>query len=62
MNGMFYNCFSLNSLDLSNFNCDKIKYDSSIAKMFFGCKYLNNDNIKYKDNKIKNQIILDIIV
>ena len=62
MSGMFYNCFLLNSLDLSNFNCDKIKYKSSIEKLFIGCKYLNMDNIKFKDNKIKEQIIIDIMV
>ena len=62
MNGMFYNCYSLVYLDLSNFNCDKIKSNKEMEKMFYGCKYLKLDGIKFKDERIKNQLILDVVI
>ena len=62
MNGMFYNCYSLVDLDLSSFNCVKIKSSKEMEKMFYGCKYLKKEGIKFKDDKINKQIILDLII
>ena len=51
MSFMFNECSSLISLDLSNFNCDKIKYTNSMNNMF---------TIKHKDFKLRGQIIVDL--
>ena len=57
---MFYNCPSLTSINLSNFNCDKIKETTEMEDMFRGCNRLKIENVKYKDFKIRNQLIVDL--
>ena len=41
-NFMFYGCFNLTSLDLSNFKTDKV---TNMIYMFFGCVHLKNLNL-----------------
>ena len=57
---MFHFCKSLTSIDLSNFNCDKIKVTDNIKDMFKDCEYLKIENIKYKDFKIRDQLLVDL--
>ena len=48
---MFYDCLSIEKLDLSNFKTDKIK---NMKLMFHGCKALkelNISNFKFNDSK-----------
>ena len=47
MNSMFSNCYSLNSINLSNFNTNKV---TDMSSMFDGCKSLKN--ILTKNKKI----------
>ena len=49
MSGMFYGCFSLLKLDLSNFNIKKV---TKANGMFFQCKSLKMKNIKINDNNV----------
>ena len=49
MNGMFSNCKSLISLDLSNFNNQNV---TNILLMFCNCESLKKENIITKDDKI----------
>ena len=60
MSYMFCNCSSLTSINLSNFNCDKIKETNDMEDMFKNCQLLNINNIKYKDFKIRGQLIIDL--
>ena len=49
MSGMFYDCYSLISLDLSNFNTQNV---TDMNRMFYRCKSLKRENIITKDDKI----------
>ena len=60
MASMFYNCSSLTSINLSNFNCDKIKETTEMEDMFRSCNRLKIEHVKYKDFKIRNQLIVDL--
>ncbi len=60
MAGMFYNCKSLEKIDISSFNTSKLKNTSS---MFNGCENLttiyvndtwNLDKVEYSDNMFKD--------
>jgi surface protein len=44
MNGMFYQCSSLSSLDLSGFNTQKV---TDMSYMFYKCLFLLNLNISH---------------
>ena len=46
---MFYDCYSLISLDLSNFNTQNV---TNMSGMFAGCNSLKKENIITKDDKI----------
>ena len=60
MHAIFYECSSITSIDLSNFNCDKIKETGNMENMFEDCLKLKIQNIKHRDSKIRSQIIMDI--
>ena len=60
MADMFSYCSSLTSINLSNFNCDKIKETTEMEDMFRSCNRLKIENVKYKDFKIRNQLIVDL--
>ena len=60
MSYMFYNCSSLRSLDINNFNCDNIKTTDKMNEMFKGCEELKIDHVKYRDFKIRNQLLIDL--
>ena len=50
MNGMFWNCSNLTSIDLSNFN---IKQNIDVDILFFGCnslKYINISRLIFEKN------------
>ena len=57
---MFKDCSLLNSIDLYNFYCNKIKETNDMANMFEGCDKLKIQNIKHKYFKIRGQIIMDL--
>ena len=46
---MFYDCNSLKSLDLSNFNTQNV---TDMWFLFYGCNSLKRENIITKDDKI----------
>ena len=48
MSLMFYECSSLITIDLTNFNINNVK---DVANMFRYCKNLKKINIKIKDKK-----------
>ena len=52
MRNMFYGCYSLISLDLSNFNTQNV---TNMNLMFYFCDSLKKENIITKDNKILNE-------
>ena len=60
MSYMFHNCRELISLGISNFNCDNIKTADKMKDMFSGSNKLKIENIKYKDFKIRGQMIIDL--
>ena len=43
MSGMFYGCSSLQSINLSSFNTNNVKY---MSRMFEGCFSLKKENVK----------------
>ena len=45
MNSMFYECSSLTSLNLSNFNTNNVE---DMREMFDGCSSLKKENVKIK--------------
>ena len=49
MRNMFYGCYSLISLDLSNFNTQNV---TNMNLMFYFCDSLKKENIITKDDKI----------
>ncbi len=52
MSYMFYNCSSLTSLDLSNFNTLNV---NNMNSMFYNCSSLSSLNlINFNTNNIKN--------
>ena len=57
---MFSYCTSLTSINLDNFNCDKIETTDKMEGMFEHCDKLNIKNVKHKDFKIRQQLILDL--
>ena len=57
---MFSYCNSLASLDISNFNCNNFKTADKMVEMFKNCKCLKIENVKYKDYKIRNQLLIDL--
>jgi surface protein len=59
---MFAGCISLTSINLSNFNCDKIENTNGMIDMFKDCKSLKIKNIEYIDFKIRSQIIIDLYI
>ena len=42
MEGMFYNCYSLTSINLSNFDTSKV---NNMNSMFYGCSSLTSINL-----------------
>ena len=48
MQGMFYECNSLTSVDLTNFNTENVQ---SMANMFYNCYSLNKINISNFDTR-----------
>ena len=58
MNNMFYNCSSLTSLNLSNFNTNNVKDMEDIFKSLnINCEVISNDNqILEQVKSIKNKI------
>jgi surface protein len=56
MQKMFEGCSSLTSLNLINFNCDKIDSTEKMSEMFKGCQYLTD--VKFKDFKIR--LLIDL--
>ena len=57
---MFFGCESLKYINLTNFNCDKIKTTDEMIDMFKECKSLKIDNAIYKDFKIRSQLLIDL--
>ena len=55
MGGMFLNCSSLKSLDLSSFNTTNV---NDMKSMFHGCSSLKKENVKISKNggKLKEAI------
>ena len=55
MSCIFYDCSSLNSIDLSSFNTTNV---NDMSDMFAGCSSLKKENIKIKNknDKILNQL------
>ena len=51
MSYMFYNCYKLTNLDLSNFNSQNV---TSKSNMFDSYESLKKENIITKDNRILN--------
>jgi len=58
---MFLDCKALTFLDITNFNCEKIKTTDYMENMFKGCIFLKVNKIKYKDFKIRTQAIVDLM-
>ena len=57
MSNMFYNCSSLSSIDLSNFNTNNV---TNMVYMFKGCKSLSSLNLSnFNCDKIKETTYLD---
>ena len=64
---MFDRCYSLSSINLSNFNTNNV---TNMSSMFFGCDSLSNidlsnfntENVRYIDFKIRNQLIIDLMI
>ena len=54
MRAMFYECESLKSLDLSNFNTENVNNMESIFK---GCKSLTKQKVIIRDEKLIQQLI-----
>ena len=58
MNYMFYSCSSLTSINLSNFNCDKIKETNDMENMFnmfSNCSSLTSLNLSnFTTNNVKD--------
>ena len=52
---MFKDCSSLTSINIKNFNCDKIKITDELKDMFKGCNQLKIENVEHSDFKIRNQ-------
>ena len=59
MSSMFYECSSLESIDLSSFNTTNV---NNMSFMFFGCSSLKRENIRInnKDVKLLSHIMEDI--
>ena len=53
MSGMFCDCKSLTTLNLSNFNTQNV---TNMSDMFGGCNSLNRKKIMTKDYKILKEI------
>ena len=51
MDYMFYNCTSLNNINISNFNLENLRYSTH---MFSGC--LNISVIEFKDNTLTKNL------
>ena len=51
---MFYKCSSLNSINLSNFNTNKV---TDMYHMFYNCKNLKKENISIKDENSLKRIL-----
>ena len=52
MNMMFYSCYTLTSLNLSNFDTSSV---TRINKMFYGCNNLEYINLKnFNENKLSD--------
>ena len=60
MDEMFSGCSSLTSIDLSSFNCGKIDPDARMKDMFKYCAKLKFENVKQSDNKIRDQLLIDL--
>ena len=50
MDGMFYLCSSLKSIDLSSFNTTNL---NNMNSLFGGCSSLKIENVKINENGIK---------
>jgi surface protein len=48
MNGMFYNCSSLNNLDVTKFDTKNV---TDMGCMFYNCSSLNNLDVSKFDTK-----------
>ena len=57
---MFFNCSSLISIDITNFNCDTLRTTNQMENMFKGCTKLKIENLRYRDFKIRNQLLVDL--
>ena len=52
MSSMFFNCYSLTSLNLSNFNTNNVK---NMSYMFYNCSSLISLNLSnFNTNNVKN--------
>ena len=57
MSCMFYECSSLNSIYLSNFNTNNV---TNMRDMFYGCKNLKKENIIIRDKNSLKKILKEL--
>ena len=51
---MFFECSSLNELNICNFNTSNV---TDMSEMFRDCNSLNKNNLITKDKKVLNQFL-----